>query len=782
MKNAVSYKQALFDRYQALEPQFPHWEVTKDLIDQLIDLMLNLRQSGHPGGSRSKVHAFVVTLLSGIMRWDIRKPEKPFSDRFILVAGHTIPLVYATLAVLNEAMRIKHQQTGDDRYLVPPERALYWDDLLTFRRRGGLPGHAEAAGKSMIIRFNTGPTGHGSPPAAGEAFALKRAGAGDVRVFAFEGDAGLTAGASHEVKNTAWSLGLDNLYYVVDWNDFGIDDHPVSSVVAGTPDDWFRPYGWRVSAAIHGNEWGPVTSALLDMIYGPNPDGVPSVTWLQTRKGRGYAMYDNKSHGAPHAACNDLFWETKAPFMAKYGVTFEGYCEPSPSGEALRQQTAANMQRVLEVLRRDQALVDYLADTLAALGDSVPEAKSELKLDVKRNPLDDGRLWDFRNYPAELYVKPGTKTANRVALRQWGAWINTYCRQRYDRPLFIASSADLTASTNIIGFGEGLEGFPGYGFYRRDNPDGALLPTEITEFTNAGMMVGLASVNFSSHQEDEFQGFYGACSTYGSFSYLKYGLFRIWSQMVQDSPVKLGKVLWIVGHSGPETADDSRTHFGIFSPGVTQLFPDGQIINLHPWEFNEVPVVLGTAFATEVPIIALHLTRPPITIPDRQALGMASHFEAAKGAYIIRDYRADQKRMGTIFVQGTITTHNMLQLLPTLDKEGLNVKLVAAISPELFKRQSGAYQAQIVSPADWLDSTVITNGARRLMHDWLYSKTSEEYAMSSDWDNRWRTGGELGELVDEAHLSPEWLLKGIERFVQDREKRMQQLRQALDAS
>jgi len=34
--------------------------------------MLNLRQSGHPGGSRSKVHAMVVTLLSGAMRWDIR--------------------------------------------------------------------------------------------------------------------------------------------------------------------------------------------------------------------------------------------------------------------------------------------------------------------------------------------------------------------------------------------------------------------------------------------------------------------------------------------------------------------------------------------------------------------------------------------------------------------------------------------------------------------------------------------------------------------------------------
>ena len=38
-----------------LKNEFKYWEITKDLIDQCIDIMLNLRQSGHPGGSRSKV-------------------------------------------------------------------------------------------------------------------------------------------------------------------------------------------------------------------------------------------------------------------------------------------------------------------------------------------------------------------------------------------------------------------------------------------------------------------------------------------------------------------------------------------------------------------------------------------------------------------------------------------------------------------------------------------------------------------------------------------------------
>ena len=117
------------------------------------------------------------------------------------------------------------------------------------------------------------------------------------------------------------------------------------------------------------------------------------------------------------------------------------------------------------------------------------------------------------------------------------------------------------------------------------------------------------------------------------------------------------------------------------------------------------------------------------------------------------------------FVQGTSTTSNIVKILPRLDEVGLNVKLVAAVSYELFKMQPDSYQQQIVSESDWLNSTVITNASRRNMHDWLFSKISEKYAMSPDWDNRWRTGGSVEELCEEAHISPDWLFKGIEKFV-----------------
>jgi transketolase len=143
-----------------------------------------------------------------------------------------------------------------------------------------------------------------------------------------------------------------------------------------------------------------------------------------------------------------------------------------------------------------------------------------------------------------------------------------------------------------------------------------LLPQEITEFANAGIMAGMAAVNFADDPQTAFDGFWGACSTYGAFSYLKYGMFRLFSQMTQDCPWKLGKLLYVAGHSGPETAEDSRTHFGIFEPGVMQLLPRGAVIHLHPWEHNEVPVLLGAALSEDAPIVILHLTRPPIKVPD----------------------------------------------------------------------------------------------------------------------------------------------------------------------
>ncbi len=678
--------------FTAAEADFARYEVVKDLVDECIDLALNYRQSGHPGGSRSKVHMMLALLLSGAMRWDLLRPWRRFGDRFVLSAGHTVPLVYATLAVLNEAVRARYERTGAPEFAFPDDGrwALTWEWLLRLRRHGGLPGHAEMEGRSLFLKFNTGPSGHGMPPAAGEALSLHLAGAGQVKVFVFEGEGGLTPGSAHETKNSAWGLGLDNLIFMVDWNDFGIDPRPASSVVAGTPEDWFAPYGWRVLGTEHGMEWESVTRTVLDAACGSGSGAlVPTMAWFRTQKGRGYGKVDAASHGTAWPMNAEQFWITRKQFMARYGVEYEGVDSPAPADPAAVQaQGAANLGIAMSVLRRDEELVTWLSDRLVAIADTVPDSIEGFRLG-ETGVFSDRRIFDVANYPDSMWKKPGEKAANRAGLGSWAAYVNSLALADYGRPLFIAASADLAESTNIAGFGHDYGGLPGTGWYERvENPTGALLPTEITEFTNAGMMVGLATVNLAADPFNDFDGYWGSCSTYGSFSYLKYGPIRLFSQLAQDCELKVGKLLWIAGHSGPETAEDSRTHFGIFSIGVTQLFPEGHVIDLHPWEYNEVPVLLGAAFALDVPVVALHLTRPPVEIPDREALGMPSHLAAARGAYVMREYRPDQPKGGTVFIRGTLPTANLVKVLPQLDARGINVRIVAAISPQLFARQS----------------------------------------------------------------------------------------------
>jgi transketolase len=65
--------------------------------------------------------------------------------------------------------------------------------------------------------------------------------------------------------------------------------------------------------------------------------------------------------------------------------------------------------------------------------------------------------------------------------------------------------------------------------------------------------------------------------------------------------------------------------------------------------------------------------------------------------------------------------------------------------------------------------------------DWIPHTVAAEYALTSDQDDRWRTGGTVDEVIEEAGLSPRHLLAGIERFVREREARLRRLRDLAEA-
>ena len=85
-------------------------------------LMCNYAQTGHFGGPLAYTPFNVVSHLAGPgnggLRFDYRRPKHPYSDKFMLAAGHCAPTCYALWIIMGEALHRKHRATGDDRYRV----------------------------------------------------------------------------------------------------------------------------------------------------------------------------------------------------------------------------------------------------------------------------------------------------------------------------------------------------------------------------------------------------------------------------------------------------------------------------------------------------------------------------------------------------------------------------------------------------------------------------------------------------------------------------------------
>ena len=68
-------------------------------------------------------------------------------------------------------------------------------------------------------------------------------------------------------------------------------------------------------------------------------------------------------------------------------------------------------------------------------------------------------------------------------------------------------------------------------------------------------------------------------------------------------------------------------------------------------------------------------------------------------------------------------------------------------------------------PSQWNDTMVITNGALRLMNNWISNPMVKKYSMSPDFDNSWITGGSLEQIIEETQLDPGSIFIGIKKLL-----------------
>jgi transketolase len=371
-----------------------------------------------------------------------------------------------------------------------------------------------------------------------------------------------------------------------------------------------------------------------------------------------------------------------------------------------------------------------------------------------------------------LFRKAGDVAGTRRGISEIVKWVNYVTGNR-----FLTMAADLSESIN-------LEHGSLWGHYDPEtNVLGTRFKAAIQEAGNASTAIGLVSQN-ASLDPDKFAGVWAISGTYGAFTPLMYTPARVWSQQNQDSPFRTGVLHILVGHSGPETAADGRTHFGIFAPQVWKLFPRGQTIHLNFWDYNDVaPAYFAAAEIAardkKVGIITLEVARPDFPVADRTKFADTDLLAAAKGFYVIRDFKPGMPRHGYVVTQGSSSTVNLVSILPKLEEAGVNVKVVAAISEELFDRQPESYRNAVLPREAYYDLMVVSTGTRRVWPLRDVGPLTDEYSMTSDWDHQWLTSGLEPDVITEAHLDAASILSGIKRFAGERDSRLSRQRDLL---
>src|SRR5499426_403596 len=806
-----------------------------------LTLLGNYAQTGHFGGPLAYTPFNVAAHLAGPeqggLRYDYRRPKHPYGDKFMLAAGHCAPTCYALWMILGQAMYRKYNATGDRRYYVAPDVAMLPVDALGFRRGAGalrtllsdqglsdhplfaqakgrgiraLSGHIEST--DLTNDVNGGPSGVGIATAAGKAAFWDIMGApmGTPKVIALEGEFAMTEGHAQEVKTQAIALQVGKrLRIFLSDNNAGIDDSLIGGVVHKKFDgyrliDQWTSYGWNVFHLLDGHDYDQIVGALKTMEEWDPDDRRPMIVIGTTIKGYWPGAVNGKIPGGgdqvvgypshPYAMKmnSEYFVSLARTFEERYGVEFSGIRQGAVTDPRERLlQFKTNIDVAMSVLDR-HGLGDWLADRLVEIGESVTESLP-LRIDVKHDPFLDDRL-RVANLPEEpqtltvknsvsgaekqlkiaLFRKAGEVAGARRAVSEIVKWLNHVTDNRV-----LTLSADLSESIN-------LEHGSIWGHYDPEkNPLGTRIKAAIQEAGNASSAIGLVGQSASVDPE-KFAGVWAVSGTYGAFTPLMYLPARVWSQQNQDSKFRTGVLHILAGHSGPETAADARTHFGIFSPQVWKLFPRDQTISLSFWDYNDVaPGYFAAAEIAarekKVGIIVIEVARPDFRVADRSTFADTDIRAAAKGLYVIRDFAPGKSQHGYVVAQGSSATFNLVSVLPRLEQAGINVKVISAISEELFDRQPEAYRNAVLPPEAKQDLMFVSTGTRRMWPLRNVGSLTDEYSMTSDWDNQWLTGGMEADVIAEAHLDSESILTGVLRFAKDRTKRLEQQRALLKA-
>ncbi len=749
-----------------------------DLIYRsLCALMYNyVPASGHPGGSISSGR-FVAALLFDAMAYDLSDPDRGDADIISYAAGHKALGLYAMWALRNEVARL-----GAPELLPQQEKhQLRLEDLLGFRRNPvtetplflqlhakALDGHPTPT--TPFVRLATGASGVGLAASIGLALAAAdRYGEAAPTVHIVEGEGGLTPGRVSEALAAAGTASLRNVVLHIDFNQASIDSDRVcrdgtapGDYVQWTPAELCYLHDWNVIAVPDGRDLQQICAAQRSAAKQSN--GQPTAIVYRTVKGWQYGIEGRASHGSGHKLCSTGFYEALDPLLKPRGARLPK-CE---SGE-LRCQKGQDYRAVLEAcfwealqvvrgaIKADGAMVQAMAARIKGAAERLEGRGRKPRPDAPRiDAVYQAAIEGSQRTPEALGLKTGAVTTLRGELARALNHLN-----RESRGALIVASADLIGSTsaNLIS-----DGFPAGFFNARGNAGSRTVAAGgICEDALSAIVAGISA--FGRH--------IGVGTSYGAFlAPLGHIASRLHAIGAQARHAAFGDdahpAILVCAHAGLTTGEDGPTHADPQSLQLLQEnFPLRTAITLTPWEPQEIWPLLCAALVHRPAIIAPFVTRPNLLVPDRAALKLAPAEAAKSGVYRLRS--AASADAGTVILQESgVTMAFVHEVLPRLDREGIDLNAYSVASAELFDLLSPEEQERILPAAHAADAIGITGFTLPTMLRWVTGATGRSMTLHPYRKGHYLGSGQADAVLSEAGLDPESQYKAIMRYLQTR--------------
>ncbi|PIR17462.1 MAG: hypothetical protein COV46_04010 [Deltaproteobacteria bacterium CG11_big_fil_rev_8_21_14_0_20_49_13] len=757
-------------RFNFNPEEINHFEFYDLLYRTLCAIMYNyVPTSGHPGGSISSGR-FVQSIIFNTMDYNFTNPDEDSNDFISYAAGHKALGLYAMWAMRNEFVRI-------GRPAILPKEEKYQmrlEDLLGFRRNPtqetelfkkykakALDGHP--APSTPFIKISTGASGVGVATSFGLAMgAIDYFGAANApHVHVIEGEGGMTPGRVIEAFSFASTAGLKNLTVHIDWNQASIDSNHVTRDETGPGDyvqwdpvEFAYLNDWNVIIVPDGKDFTQVFVAqrLLKEIKNDQPTAIV----YRTIKGWKYGIEGRASHGAGHKFCSEGYYAALKDAEDATGIKFPRFEGGSDDNnvESHYFNTLLTLRKMAEANKESANFLagktEDAAKRLKTLGrkprENAPNA--EVIYDKKRHKID--------NAPEALKLKVGDSITLRGVL---GDILNYYNKE--SGGAILSASADLLGSTSVNNV---YKGFP-EGFYNSGaRPfSRALSVGGICEDGIGGVMSGISA--FGKH--------IGVGSSYAAFiAALQHITMRLHGIGQQARVHTFGgsyhPFVAICAHTGLKTGEDGPTHADPQALQIVQEnFPSDVMISLTPWDPQEIWPLMTAALQARPAIITPFVTRPNEKVPDRVALKLAPAVNATNGVYALRS--AGDKADGAIVLQESGVTYTFIeQVLPRLDKDGLNLNIYYVASVELFDRLPKDEQDKIFSESLRREAIGITGFTLPTLYKFVSSEKGRRASMHPFMKGHYMGSGQAYKVLEEAGLDGESQYKTVKKFIEHR--------------